>query len=71
MLAFGSSMLLLTNITCINLAAVATFLVQRVRPRTWWEAERAKSATRIALAIWIVMFAILLGLILLGQIGAV
>lgn len=71
MLAFGSSMLLLTNITCINLAAVATFLVQRVRPRTWWEAERAKSATRIALAIWIVMLAILLGLILLGQIGAV
>jgi len=71
MLAFGSSMLLLTNVTCINLAAVATFLVQRVRPRTWWEAERAKSATRIALAIWIVMLAILLCLILLGQIGAI
>lgn len=70
-LAFGSSMLLLTNITCVNLAAVATFLVQRVRPRTWWEAEKAKSATRIALAIWIVMLTILLSLILLGQIGAV
>jgi uncharacterized hydrophobic protein (TIGR00341 family) len=70
-LAFGSIMLLLTNITCVNLAAVATFMVQKVRPRTWWEAERAKGATRIALSMWIIMLAILLILILSGQIKAV
>jgi uncharacterized hydrophobic protein (TIGR00341 family) len=69
-LAFGSFTLLLTNITCVNLAAVATFVAQRVQPRTWWEAERAKKATRIALAIWIIMLAILLGLILSGQISS-
>lgn len=70
-LAFGSFILLLTNITCVNLAAVTTFVVQKVVPRTWWEAERAKGATRIALAIWIIMLVILLALILLGQIGTV
>jgi uncharacterized hydrophobic protein (TIGR00341 family) len=70
-LAFGSFMLLLTNVTCVNLAAIATFVVQRVQPRTWWEAKRAKGATRIALAIWIIMLVILLSLILSGQIEAV
>ena len=33
-LSFGSFMLLLTNITCVNLAAVTTFMVQKVQPRT-------------------------------------
>lgn len=70
-LAFGSFILLSTNVICVNLAAVVTFLVQKVQPRTWWEAERARRATRIALAIWLIMLSILLGLILSGQIGAV
>jgi uncharacterized hydrophobic protein (TIGR00341 family) len=70
-LAFGSFMLLLTNITCVNLAAIFTFVVQKVQPRTWWEAKRAKEATRIALIIWIIMLAILVSLILSGQIGSI
>jgi len=61
--AFGALMLLVINVTCINLAAVATFLVQRVRPRTWWETDRARKATRVAVAAWIGMLAILLGVI--------
>lgn len=63
--AWSAVMLLVINVTCINLAAVATFLVQRVRPRTWWEAEKARKATRIAVIIWIVTLAVLMGLILL------
>ena len=61
--AFGALMLLIINVTCINLAAVATFLVQRVRPRTWWEEDRARKATRIATTIWILMLLILMFLI--------
>lgn len=64
-------MLLLTNVTCVSLAAVATFLVQKVRPRTWWEAERARQATRLAVAIWIFLLAALLALMVLGHVGAV
>lgn len=66
--ATGAMILLLTNVTCINLAAIATFLLQKIRPRTWWEADRAKKATRLAVITWIVLLAVLLTLILLGQV---
>jgi len=70
MLAAGAFILILTNVTCINLAAVGTFLLQKVRPRTWWEEERARKATRRAVATWLIMLAILLGLMLSGYVGA-
>ncbi len=66
-LGFGALMLVIANVTCLNLAAVATFLAQRVRPRTWWEAERARRATWIAVTTWAVMLAILVLLIVLRQ----
>lgn len=50
--ALGALQLAVGNLICLNLAAIATFLVQGVRPRTWWETERAKRATRLALAVW-------------------
>jgi len=67
--AFGATMLVVTNVTCVNLAAVATFLAQKVGPRTWWEEERARKATRIAVATWLGMLAVLVALILLGYLG--
>jgi uncharacterized hydrophobic protein (TIGR00341 family) len=70
MLAVGAFMLVLTNVTCINLAAIATFLIQKVRPRTWWEAERAKRATRLAVVTWIIMLVVLLTVMFLTQIRA-
>ena len=69
--ALGALILLLTNVTCVNLAAVATFLLQKVRPRTWWEEERARKATRFAVTTWVIMLSILLGLMLLGYVGGV
>ncbi len=71
MLALGAWTLLVTNVTCINLAAVATFLLQKVRPRNWWEAAQAKRATRIAVSTWIGMLAVLVGLMLLRYVGVV
>lgn len=54
--------LLLANIICVNLAGTLTFALMGVRPRTWWEANRASLATKRAVALWLVL---LLGLILL------
>jgi len=68
--ASGAFVLVLTNVTCVNLAAVATFLVQKVRPRTWWEADRARRATRAAMVVWAALLAVLITLMALGQIGA-
>lgn len=62
--AGGAATLLVTNVTCINLAAVATFLIQKVGPRTWWEEERAKKATRIAVLTWIILLGLLVVAIL-------
>ncbi len=69
--ALAAVILMLTNVTCLNLAAVATFLLQKVRPRSWWEAERARKGTRLAVATWVAMLSILLGLMLLGFVGGV
>ncbi len=53
--AVGALLLLSANVVCINLAGVATFLAQGVRPRTWWEEQRAQHATRLAIGIWFVL----------------
>lgn len=67
--ASGAFLLLMTNLICVNLAGVATFLVQGVRPNRWWEAERAKKATRVALGLWSLLLAALVVLILLEPAG--
>ncbi len=58
-LAIGSVILTTTNLICINLAGILTFLVQGIQPRSWWEAKKAKKATRIAIGIWVALLAIL------------
>jgi uncharacterized hydrophobic protein (TIGR00341 family) len=64
-LAAGAFLLFLTNIICINLAGVSTFLLQGVSPRTWWEAKKAKKASRKTLTIWIITLGLLVVVILL------
>lgn len=58
-LAMGSVILTSTNLICINLAGILTFLIQGVRPRRWWEAQKAKKAVRAAIAIWFVLLVVL------------
>jgi uncharacterized hydrophobic protein (TIGR00341 family) len=69
LLALGALLLFLVNIICINLAGVVTFLAQGIHPKTWWEAEKAKKATRIAIALWIILLSALIAAILLSQSG--
>ena len=48
--ALGALLLVAANVVGINLAGVATFLAQGVRPRTWWEEDRARSRAALQLA---------------------
>ena len=64
-LAMGALSLFLMNLICVNLAGVTTFLVQGIRPATWWEKDRASKATRIAITLWLAILAALGGMILL------
>jgi uncharacterized hydrophobic protein (TIGR00341 family) len=66
-MAMGAFLLFMTNIICVNLSGVATFLVQGVRPLTWWEAAKAKKATRKAMLIWGLLLVVLIFLILFSQ----
>lgn len=66
-MAFRSALLVVTNVTCVNLAGVAMFLAQKVRPRSWWDAERARRATRLAIASWLLALALLAAAILLAR----
>lgn len=60
-LAGDAAVLVGANVICVNLAGVVTFLAQGVRPRRWWEADRARTATRIAIGLWVLL---LVGLVL-------
>ncbi len=64
--AMGTLLLITTYLVGINLAGVTTFLAQGIRPMTWWEAEKAKRATRISIATWAVLLLILIAAILLA-----
>jgi len=50
--AAGAAELLAVNIVCVNLASVTTFWIQKVVPARYWEAARARAATRRAFALW-------------------
>lgn len=66
-LATGAFLLFITNVACINLAGITTFLVRKVQPRTWWESQRAVRSARIALALWIGTLLLLVAVILLSN----
>jgi uncharacterized hydrophobic protein (TIGR00341 family) len=67
--AMGALSLFLMNLICVNLAGVSTFLVKGIRPATWWEKDRAGKATRIAILLWVLLLAALVGMILLLRKG--
>ena len=58
-LALRATALFTTNVACVNLAGVVTFLFQRIRPRPWWEGRRAKKATRWAIVFWALLLVLL------------
>jgi uncharacterized hydrophobic protein (TIGR00341 family) len=66
-LALGALLLFLGNVICVNLAGVATFVAQGIFPRTWWEAERARRATAIAIALWALLLAVFIIVIIISK----
>jgi uncharacterized hydrophobic protein (TIGR00341 family) len=65
--SLGALLILMTNIICINLSGILTFLVQGVRPLTWWETKKSRKMTGIAITIWVLLFLALLGAIYLSR----
>ncbi|HAV64466.1 MAG TPA: hypothetical protein DCY13_19120, partial [Verrucomicrobiales bacterium] len=63
--ALGALLLLATNVICVNLTGVLTFRLLGIFPRNWWEAERARRATRRALTTWLALMTILIAVLIL------
>lgn len=66
-LALGAGLLLAVNIVSVNLAAKLVFLVKGIRPRTWWQKEKARQSMAIYLVIWVFSLLILLAAIYVWQ----
>lgn len=62
-LAFGTALLLATNVVCINLAALAIFRLKGIKPRTWYEEKVANKAAKLNSIIWLIILALLAVLI--------
>ncbi|MFT7617703.1 MAG: putative hydrophobic protein (TIGR00341 family) [Planctomycetota bacterium] len=62
-LAGRAFILFVTNVAGANLAAVSAFLLSGIRPRTWWEADRASRAARRAITAWAFVLALLLSIL--------
>ncbi len=67
MLALQALERVFINMICINLAGVFTFLLQGVRPLNWWEASKAKNATRYAIIIWVSLLILLSALLMFSR----
>lgn len=66
-LAMNAFLLFLVNLICVNLAGVMTFWIQGIKPTNWLEKDHAVKATRIAVALSVVLLAFLVGMILLTR----
>lgn len=64
---YRAGLLLMTNVAAINLAGVLTFVLQGIRPQTWYETERAQRATKYALVLWLFLLGLLVLAILLAE----
>ncbi len=64
-LGLGALVLFLTNVVAINVAGIATFIVQGIKPARWWEESKARKASLIALSFWIILLAFLVYVLLI------
>ncbi len=65
--AIETAVLVSTNIVCLNLAAIATFWLQDIRPQQWWQKFQATKITGIATIFWLIILALLISVIFMFQ----
>lgn len=65
--ALAALLLAFSNVTALTLAAMMTFLVRGMRPRNWWQEERARHSARMGIAIFATLLAILAALTLVSE----
>ncbi len=68
--AFGALLLLVVNVVCVNLAAKLVFFYEGIRPRTWYEKQKATRSMLISTAAWLIALIVLsMAIYLRGGVG--
>ncbi|GKS58749.1 DUF389 domain-containing protein [Nitrospira sp.] len=62
-LGINAGLLLVTNVVCINLSSKVVFFIKGIRPRTWYEKEKAHRAMTIYVFMWFLTLVLLVFLI--------
>lgn len=70
-LALGATLLVTTNLICLNLAAVTTFLIQDLRPQNWRDIPQAEQMTGTAYGIWLGLLVGLVGVVMLSRLNGI
>jgi uncharacterized hydrophobic protein (TIGR00341 family) len=65
--AAAALLLALGNMTALTLAAMLTFLWRGMRPRNWWQEDRARRSARLGVAIFVALLVALGALIATSQ----
>ena len=65
--ALETAVLVSTNIVCLNLAAIATFWVRDIRPQQLMSKFQASKITGVATVFWLVILALLVGVIFMFE----
>ena len=65
--SLGAFLLLVINMICVNIAGVITFLIKGLQPIYWWEASKAKKATRYAIVLWVSLLFLLIYLLFISR----
>jgi uncharacterized hydrophobic protein (TIGR00341 family) len=58
--ALGAGLLLAINIVCVNLSAKLAFAFKGIKPRTWYEKQKARQSMIAYVSFWLISLAILL-----------
>jgi len=57
--SLSAGVLVLTNLIAINLAGVLAFSLQGIRPKAFYEVDRARRATIVAISVWVGLLVLL------------
>lgn len=61
-LALGAGLLLAVNVVSVNLAAKLVLLLKGVKPRSWYDKEKARQSMIAYISFWVIILLVLLGI---------
>lgn len=65
--AIAALLLAAGNVTALTLAAMLTFRWRGMRPRNWWQLDRARRSARLGVAIFVALLVALGALVVVSQ----